>query len=217
MVSISLAEGVRIPADIVDLESFRRWALSDEFPERGWFSYLGGELWVDLSREQLFIHNQAKGEFCATLYRIAEEESLGYFFTDRVRLSNLLADLSTQPEGMFVSREAIRAGRVMCEMPYVEVLGTPDMVLEVVSDRSVKKDTVTLRDLYFRAGVTEYWLVDARGEAPQFDILRRGSRAYTATRKQNGWLRSALFGRAFQLTRQTDPLGHPQFSLGVQS
>ena len=42
MVSIILAEAgqVQIPADVVDLESFRRWAKSDEFPEHGWFSYL---------------------------------------------------------------------------------------------------------------------------------------------------------------------------------
>jgi len=221
MVAISLAEGVRIPGDIVDLESFRRWAMSDEFPERGWFSYLGGEIWVDLSMEQAFTHNQVKAELCEILRGLVKSLGLGYFFVDRMRLSNLAVDLCTEPDGMFVAYDTVRAERVELtegfDGGYVEVLGTPDMVLEVVSDRSVKKDTVTLRDLYFRAGVTEYWLVDARGEKPQFDILRRAARGYTPTRKQNGWLRSGLFGRSFQLTRKTDPLGHPQFTLGVQS
>ena len=53
MSAIVIAEKVRIHAWVVDLESFRRWARSDEFPRRGWFSYLHGELWVDLSMEQV--------------------------------------------------------------------------------------------------------------------------------------------------------------------
>jgi Uma2 family endonuclease len=37
------------------------------------------------------------------------------------------------------------------------------MVLEVVSASSVEPDTQTLRELYWAAGIKEYWLVDARG------------------------------------------------------
>ena len=91
------------------------------------------------------------------------------------------------------------------------------MVLEVVSAKSVTKDTVTLRRLYWEAGVPEYWLIDARGAAPCFDLLRRMGRGYTATRKQSGWVRSGVFNRSFQLTQQADPLGHPQYSLGIRS
>ena len=57
--SIVLQGNVRIPNWAVDLESFRRWAKSDDYPERGWFSFLNGELWVDLSIEKLFSHNLA--------------------------------------------------------------------------------------------------------------------------------------------------------------
>jgi len=34
--------------------------------------------------------------------------------------------------------------------------------------------------------------------------------------KLDGWVRSPVFGRAFRLTRQADPLGHPQFLLEVR-
>ena len=34
------------------------------------------------------------------------------------------------------------------------------MTLEVVSSSSVRKDTVDLRDRYYKAGILEYWLVD---------------------------------------------------------
>jgi Uma2 family endonuclease len=90
------------------------------------------------------------------------------------------------------------------------------MALEVVSAKSVRKDTRELRSLYWRAGIPEYWLVDARGRTPRFDILRHGARGYTTTRSRRGWLRSIVFGRSFQFTQQTDPLGNPQYTLAVQ-
>jgi len=52
----------------------------------------------------------------------------------------------------------------------LELEGTPDMVLEVVSASSVVKDTETLLQLYWQAGIPEYWLVDARGEALEFTV-----------------------------------------------
>jgi Uma2 family endonuclease len=54
---------------------------------------------------------------------------------------------------------------------YIEILGSPDLVVEIVSDSSVRKDTTLLRDAYWKAGVREYWLFDARGAEIRFDIL----------------------------------------------
>jgi Uma2 family endonuclease len=63
-------------------------------------------------------------------------------------------------------------------------------LLEIVSAGSVEKDTQTLRELYWKAGIAEYWLVDARGERLAFDILRHAAKGYVATRKAAGWLKS---------------------------
>jgi hypothetical protein len=54
MTAIILEDDVRIPESVVDLASFREWALSPKFPERGRFSYLDGELWIDMSPVRLF-------------------------------------------------------------------------------------------------------------------------------------------------------------------
>ena len=66
MSAIIIGEQVRIPAWVDNLDSFRRWANSDDFPEQGWFSHLKGELWVDLAMEKL-IHNLLKGEYARVL------------------------------------------------------------------------------------------------------------------------------------------------------
>jgi Uma2 family endonuclease len=220
MVPIIIEEEYQIPAGIVDLESFRRWAYSDDFPEHGRFSYLAGKIWVDLSMEQLFTHNRVKTRLSAVLDNLVEEAQLGYFFSDGVLLSNLDVDLSTEPDGLFISYDAVAELRARfvegAKQGFVEVVGSPDMVLEVVSDKSVQKDTKVLRQLYWAAEIPEYWLVDARGETVRFDLLRRGRRGYAATRSQDGWLRSAVFGRSFRLSQRADPLGHPHYTLEVR-
>jgi Uma2 family endonuclease len=144
----------------------------------------------------------------------------GYFAPDGMRLSHPEVGLSTEPDGMFVAYETLQRGRVQlvegAEHGFTELIGGPDMVLELLSDKSVKKDTEDLRRLYWEAGVVEYWLVDARGEKTKFEIFKRGARGFVATRKQGGWLTSTVLGRSFRLTRQTDPLGHPEYQLDVR-
>jgi Uma2 family endonuclease len=220
MVPILFEESIRIPPGLEDLEAFSHWARSDDFPEHGRFAYLRGEIWVDLSMEQAFTHNQVKAKYSGMLIPLVETDDLGYFFCDGMLLSIPEVDLSTIPDGFFVTFAALREGRVRllegAEGGYIELVGTPDMVLEVVSKNSVRKDTKVLRELYWEAGITEYWLVDARGPAPRFDLLRRGARGYTATRPRDGWLHSHVFGRAFRFTQETDPLGHPRYTLAVR-
>lgn len=219
MSTVVIADQVRIPSWVNDLESFRRWSQSRHYPERGWVSFLNGEIWVDMSMEQLFTHNQVKTEFTVVLGSLMKGEELGYYFSDRVLLSNEDANLATEPDGTFCSFVAIEDKHVFLvegkEEGYVEIEGTPDMVLEVVSRHSVRKDTKILRNLYWRAGIPEYWLVDARKTALQFDILRWTESGYSAARRRQGWLKSKVFGRSFLLETKPDRLGHPQFFLRI--
>src|SRR5262249_3431070 len=161
-----VSDQVRIPSWVNDLEAFRRWARSDTYPERGWASFLDGEIWVDTHMEQLFTHNRVKTCFTVTVGGLIEAEGRGYFFSDRCLLSNETASLSTEPDGTFCSWQAVEEGRVRLvegvEEGFVELEGTPDMALEVVSTYSVRKDRVVLRNLYWRAKIAEYWLVDVR-------------------------------------------------------
>lgn len=90
------------------------------------------------------------------------------------------------------------------------------MVLEIVSASSVEKDKETLFDLYSRAGIAEYWLVDARAGRLEFDIFRHAVGGYLAVRKQAGWLKSDVFGNSFRLTQSGDEFGNPEYSLSVR-
>src|SRR5438105_1116462 len=152
---------VHIPAHVHDLASFRRWANSDDFPKVGRICYLHGEVWVDMSMEQLFSHNQVKHEYGTVLGVMTKKRKMGRYFPDGALLTNFDADLSSQPDGIFVSRKSLLTGAVQlvegAQEGYVELQGIADMVLEIVSASSVIKDTATLMELYWQAGVKEYW------------------------------------------------------------
>jgi Uma2 family endonuclease len=75
---------------------------------------------------------------------------------------------------------------------------------------------IRTRELYWQAGIAEYWLVDARGETLEFTIFQRGPRGYVATRRQGGWLKSKVLGKSFRLIRHIDALEHPEFTLEVK-
>jgi Uma2 family endonuclease len=216
---VVIEEEVRIPGWVADLEAFRRWSCSEDYPDHGWFSYLNGELWVDLSMEEMN-HNQVKGVFAIVMGGLVLTAQLGRYFHDRMRLSNLAAGLATEPDGTFVSKRSLRLGRVRLvegegESP-VLIEGSPDMALEVVSPRSVHKDTVQLLELYWPAGIREYWLVDPRLEKAAFDIFRHTSKGYAPTRKRAGWVKSVVFGKSFKLTQEKDWQGYAEYRLAVR-
>src|SRR6185437_10252635 len=197
------------------------WAGDNDLPEKTRIDFYRGEVWIDMGREQVFTHGHVKTRISTTLDSFTQSRDLGYYFCNGILVTNVAADLSGNPDGTFVSHDSIESGRVACiegkrDEGVVELLGTVDMVLEVVSTSSVGKDTDTLRQAYWEAGVAEYWLVDARGDRLDFRILKHASKGYTETRKQAGWLRSTVFGRSFRLTRKKDKSGHPNFMLEMK-
>lgn len=212
---------VHIPAGINDLATFRLWARSEECPEKLRVAYLSGILWVDLTMEQGYTHNDVKHEVAMVLRMLVKTIATGRYFGDGMLLSNVEADLSTMPDGQFLSFAALKDGRVR-EVPgkhmgVVEFEGSPEMVLEVVSESSVEKDMVRLPFLYWRAGISEFWRIDARGAELRFEILRREATGYVPASEPDGWWHSAVFGRSFRLTQQADPRGRPFFTLDHRS
>jgi Uma2 family endonuclease len=209
--------GCQVPSWVVDHESYRRWAKSDDFPDRGWFSYLDGIFWADLSMEQLK-HNKVKGQITAVLTLLVQTLASGCFLADRMLITNIRAGLSTEPDAGFVSYESLRRKRARLRKgdESVEIVGTLDMVLEVVSPTSEEKDTKILPKLYWRAGVTEYWLVDPRGENLTFEILQCGPKGYLRAPKRNGWVESGVFGNSFRLTQKPDKHGLAEYRLEVR-
>ena len=116
--------------------------------------------------EEFLTHNQVKAAYDYAIMSVVNPASLGRYVPDRMLLTNSGANLNAEPDGLFFTWDTLRSGRLRLVeregQGIMELEGTPDLVLEVVSKSSVRKDTVILRDLYYKAGIEEYWLVDAR-------------------------------------------------------
>jgi Uma2 family endonuclease len=212
---------ITIPGWIDSLEAYRRWAESDEYPQSGWVSYLDGTIWVDPNMEEFLAHNQVKYAFNGMFFNLLTQYPTGRFVPDRMWLVNEAANLSTEPDGLFYLWATMQTGRLRLvsgkKSGYMQLEGTPDAVLEIVSDGSETKDLVTLRDLYWKAQIPEYWLVDARRDAISFDILRHTAEGYQATSPEDGWVRSEILAHSFRIERTVDPLGLPQFVVQVKT
>lgn len=167
---------------------------------------------MDFSQEEFFTHNQVKRALHAPLSNLVRASEMGYFIPNGMLLSNPAADLSTEPDAAFATWETMRSDRLRL-VEDVELEGTPDLVLEILTKASMHR---VLRDLYWRAGVQEYWLVNALQAPLGFDILAYTAAGYVAVEPVDGWLASSVLGKSFQLTQQADPLGHPRFTLVVK-
>ncbi|HEX5270491.1 MAG TPA: Uma2 family endonuclease [Gemmataceae bacterium] len=211
---------IDVPGWVRDVQSFRRWSDSDGFPQDRPVWWIDGRLWIDVTKEQLYTHLMVKAEYYYHLTRVVKEGNLGMFIPDGLLLSNFAAKISGNPDGTFLSHETLHSDRVRllegARGGITEVQGSPDMVLEVVSASSVRKDYDWLRKAYWEADIREYWLVDAREEPVKFEVFRHAPRGYAAARKSDGWVKSAVFGRSFKLAQRTNDLGHPEFALAVR-
>ena len=74
--SIIFEEQIEVPLTMRSLADFRRWALSDEFPETGRIDFIEGKIEVDMAPEDFFCHGGVKTEF-AGCFASRKETGLG--------------------------------------------------------------------------------------------------------------------------------------------
>jgi Uma2 family endonuclease len=85
-----------------------------------------------------------------------------------------------EPDLVYFSSE--RAAQVLTPL---HARGVPELVIEIASKGTRKRDETTKRRLYEQVGISEYWVVD-----PEVDVLRVYRRG------------DASFGRPIELSRE---------------
>lgn len=206
-------EDVRVPAGAHTLWGFRAWAHSGRFPEFGRIDYVGGDVELDMSPEDLHTHGTPKAALAAGLFALVAKPGRGYVFIDRTRVTVPEAGLSVEPDLVVVLFSSLDAGRVR-QIPstrkgpgrFIELEGAPDLVVEILSDTSEQKDTQRLPPRYAQAGVPELWLLDARVDPLRFEIRILENGEYRVVEPEpGGWLRSQVLGERFRVSRRPAP------------
>lgn len=213
------AERVYVPVDAFTFEGFQRWVESEEFPQTGRIDFVAGEVEVDMSPEDPGSHSVVKVAISKTLQILVSEQDLGEVYSDSTRLTHARASLSTEPDVMVALWDTFDRGRVRYvparqspdRVPTVD--GSPDLVVEVVSNSSVRKDTVILPPLYAKANIPERWLVDARQEL-RFEVFTLHNGEYAAVAPDpDGWTPSPVLGGRFRLVRLRTRRGNWRYVL----
>jgi Uma2 family endonuclease len=137
-----------------------------ELPE----SNLPTELWdgeLVMSPAPSFYHQKIVDRFHDLLKSWVRRHKLGE--TAVAPLDMVLSSRNaTQPDVVFISNErlAIIQERLM---------GAADLVVEVLSPGSRRRDRIDKRDLYEQHGVREYWLVDPEARTVEVLFLASGT------------------------------------------
>jgi Uma2 family endonuclease len=197
------------PPEAFTFDGFERWVESDGFPETGRIDFLAGQVEVEMSPEDLHTHGVVKAAIAGGLQALVTDRDLGEIYVDRARVRSPSARLSVEPDVVVVLWDSLESGRVRYVPArrkgpgrFSAIEGAPDLIVEILSDRSEAKDGRLLPRLYAEAGVPELWLADARGREMDFRILTLHEGAYRSVQPDSeGWLRSPALGLAVRLTR----------------
>jgi len=161
-------QAIRVDDDVIPrripmtVEEFKRW-YDREAGRRG--EWVDGEVIVFVAPKT--IHQQISAFLTVVLSMFVGEREMGEILPGpEMRLRN---DRSyREPDLLFVAQENV--GRLDEE----GLKGPADLVVEIVSNDSVRRDREEKHAEYEAAGVPEYWVIDPRP-------LRRTFDAYTLT------------------------------------
>src|SRR5207247_4432425 len=72
------------------------------------------------------------------------------------------------------------------------IFGTPDLLVELISPSSVRRDRYLKKDLYARFGVKEYWIGDPANKALEILTLKHGRYELSCSAEEKGKVTSLV-------------------------
>ncbi len=124
-------------------------------------------------------HQAIVGNLYLIIRSWLEEHPIGRIFLSPYDVVFSEIDV-VEPDLLYLSNE--RAAQVITPL---HVRGVPELVIEIVSKGTRKRDETIKRDLYERMGVSEYWVIN-----PQLDVMQIYRRA------------GSTFDRPLELSRE---------------
>ena len=149
---------------------------SQRLPEDKRYEILDGNLYIVSSPNTK--HQRISKKLLVALTRQVEGRNLGEIFVAPYDVI-LSDDNIVQPDIFFIA-----GGRVGL-VGKLNLQGAPDLVIEILSAGSRKRDLETKKKIYARFGIGEYWIVDPDAEAVEVKIW-----------SEIGFLRHAVYARS---------------------
>jgi len=163
------SEPIDLPNGDVPWPEQGAWTYADylRLPEDGRrYEIIEGVLYV--SPAPKYLHQFVAGALAALLWNYVRKRQLGLVLSApfEVHLSEHTRPL--QPDIIFIRAD---------QEPDTEAVafeGVPDLVVEILSPSSVRRDRIAKFAAYEKAGVSEYWIVDPETRAVEVYVLNDG-------------------------------------------
>lgn len=94
-----------------------------------------------------------------------------------------------QPDILFIKKERLH----IIDLDE-GIMGAPDLVVEILSPNSVKRDRFEKKDLYEQFAVPEYWIVDPQNAPVEIYTLKDNRYELASFAAQTGNIRSEALG-----------------------
>ena len=137
-----------------------RWTYEDYLhlipPDSFGFEILRGELAV--APAPVPRHQWACDELTSLVRIFVKQNDLGQVFSSPIDVilgGQTEAENVVQPDILFVAKDRLE---IITE---TNILGVPDLMVEVLSASSIRRDRVDKMKIYAEFGVKEYWIIDA--------------------------------------------------------
>ena len=115
-------------------------------------------------------HNNVVVKLAMIIGMHAAVNKLGLVFTDSLDVHFPDGNLF-KPDFMFISAAN---SKIVVDNKHSTIHGVPDMVAEIFSRSTMKRDMTIKKDIYERNGVKEYWTIDPWREAIDVYLLHDG-------------------------------------------
>jgi Uma2 family endonuclease len=153
---------------------------------------IGGDLLMAPAPD--YLHQDWSRKLFRIIDRFATDKKLGeiiYAPFDVV----LNVENTVEPDLIFVS--AANSGIIQRRA----IVGVPDLLVEIISPSSVRRDRYDKKELYARFGVKEYWICDPANKSLEILVLREGQYSLHSSAEEKGKITShVLTGLQFDVT-----------------
>lgn len=148
----------QVPPERMTLEEFLQWTDEDV-----WAEWIDGEVRllspVNDPHVRLFIF------LVSLLQHFVEHHNLGEIRTEPFTVNLSQINVVYSPDIFFVAQSRLH----LLQTTYFD--GAPDLVVEIVSPESRRRDRVEKFEIYEKAGVREYWLFEPERKTVDFYAL----------------------------------------------
>jgi Uma2 family endonuclease len=168
-------------------EDYLRWDIG---PDKR-YELIGGKFFMVPAPNMW--HQSISREIEFRIVRFLEDAELGevFYAPCDVVLSN---EDVVQPDIIFVSKENLHI------ITKDNIKGSPDLLIEIISENSAQRDRITKRRLYEKYAVKEYWIVDPdKKEIEVLTLQKEGYKTYGVFKLQDTLSSLVLKGLQFKV------------------